>query len=138
LAGILAVLIVFSLLLGRALWIAIRTEDMFSRLLIIGCVVMLATALMINLGAAMGMLPTKGMPMPFVSYGGSALFGECILLGLVLSVQRHLPGNKRHEKSTASPRKRSSNNTNRKTATAKSPTPKAPVQAMDKGMEHLF
>ena len=71
---------------------------MFSRLLIIGCMVTLGTALMINLGAAMGLLPTKGMPMPFVSYGGSALFGECILLGLVLSVQRHMPGNKRHEK----------------------------------------
>jgi len=98
LVGILAILIVFTLLLGRAIWLALQTEDMFSRLLIIGCTVTLGTALMINLGAAMGLLPTKGMPMPFVSYGGSALFGECILLGLVFSVQRHTPGNKRHEK----------------------------------------
>jgi len=37
---------------------------MFARLLIIGCVVVIGTALMINLGAAMGMLPTKGMPLP--------------------------------------------------------------------------
>jgi len=98
LVGILALLIVFALLLGRAIWLALRTEDMFSRLLIIGCSVTLGTALMINLGAAMGLLPTKGMPMPFVSYGGSALFGECILLGLVFSVQRHMPGNKRYKK----------------------------------------
>ncbi len=97
LAGILAVLTVFAVLLGRAIWLAIRSGDMFARLLIIGCVVVIGTALMINLGAAMGMLPTKGMPLPFVSYGGSALLGECVLIGFVLSVQRHQPGNKRIE-----------------------------------------
>jgi len=97
LAGILVLLTVFAVLLGRAIWLAIRSGDMFARLLIIGCVVVIGTALMINLGAAMGMLPTKGMPLPFVSYGGSALLGECILIGFVLSVQRHQPGNKRIE-----------------------------------------
>ncbi|MDQ6970338.1 MAG: putative lipid II flippase FtsW [Mariprofundus sp.] len=110
LVGILAILIVFSVLFARALWLALQTEDMFSRLLIIGCTVTLGTALMINLGAAMGLLPTKGMPMPFVSYGGSALFGECILLGLVLSVQRHMPGNKRHEKRSSRQRQSSASN----------------------------
>jgi cell division protein FtsW len=42
----------------------------------------------------MGILPTKGMPIPFFSYGGSALFGNCILIGLILSVQRHQPENR--------------------------------------------
>jgi len=123
LVGILAILIVFTLLLGRAIWLALQTEDMFSRLLIIGCTVTLGTALMINLGAAMGLLPTKGMPMPFVSYGGSALFGECILLGLVFSVQRHTPGNKRHEKRKS-----------RKHSTPSS----APSTLAEKDMEPLF
>ncbi len=132
LAGIISLLIVFSLLLGRAIWLAIHSEDMFSRLLIIGCVMMLGTALMINLGAAMGLLPTKGMPMPFVSYGGSALFGECILMGLVLSIQRHMPGNKRHEKRATTSRKR-------KTAAPKAAA-SAPrrTQPVDDGLEHLF
>jgi len=122
LAGILAILIVFSVLFSRAVWLALRTEDMFSRLLIIGCTVTLGTALMINLGAAMGLLPTKGMPMPFVSYGGSALFGECILLGLVFSVQRHLPGNKRHEKQSRQHKSKA-----------------APAEAMHANpLEHLF
>jgi len=133
LAGILSVLIVFSIMLGRAVWLAIRCEDIFSRLLIIGCVMMLGTALMINLGAAMGLLPTKGMPMPFVSYGGSALFGECILLGLVLSVQRHMPGNKRHEKRATTSRKRKS-----KTAVPKAAASTPRRQTMDDGLEHLF
>ncbi|RLL54990.1 putative lipid II flippase FtsW [Mariprofundus sp. EBB-1] len=125
LVGIISLLILFSVLLGRAIWLAIRCEDMFSRLLIIGCVVMLGTALMINLGAAMGLLPTKGMPMPFVSYGGSALFGECILLGLVLSVQRHMPGNKRHGKRATTSQQR------------KSTMPASTTPSQD-GLEHLF
>ncbi len=95
LVGILSLLAVFCLLLGRSIWLALRCESMYQRLLIIGCVVLFGTALMINLGAAMGLLPTKGMPMPFVSYGGSALIGECALMGLVFSVQRHQPGNRR-------------------------------------------
>jgi len=95
LVGIVSIILVFAVLLGRGIWLALHTVDMFARLLIMGCVVVLAAALMINLGAAMGLLPTKGMPLPFVSYGGSALFGECVLMGLLLSVQRHQPGNKR-------------------------------------------
>jgi len=138
LVGILTLLIVFSLMLGRALWIAIRAEDLFSCLLIIGSVVMLGTSFMINLGAAMGLLPTKGMPLPFVSYGGSALFGECILMGLVLSVQRHLPGNKRLEEHSPAPRKR----TVKKAVSSKLHTPSEPRLTSnpqpEKGLEHLF
>jgi len=124
LIGILSILLVFTILLGRGIWLAIKASDMFSRLLIIGCVVVLGTALMINLGAAMGLLPTKGMPLPFVSYGGSALLGECVLIGLVLSVQRHQPSNKR---------------TARKKATRNQKTRNQPVMpTADEGLEHLF
>jgi len=115
LIGMVSLILVFAVLLGRAIWLALYSADMFARLLIIGCVVVLGTALMINLGAAMGLLPTKGMPLPFVSYGGSALFGECVLIGLVLSVQRHQPGNKRLEKRQTS-RTRNSKGTSKKTS----------------------
>lgn len=127
LVGIVSLILVFAVLLGRAIWLALQSTDMFSRLLIIGCVVVLGTALMINLGAAMGLLPTKGMPLPFVSYGGSALFGECVLIGLVLSVQRHQPGNKRIEKPQTSRAKSRKN-------TTKKPT----LAAADAGLEHTF
>ncbi len=96
LIGTLGLIAVFALLLGRGLWLAMRHEDMFPRLLILGCTLLIGFAFIINLGAAMGILPTKGMPMPFVSYGGSALIGECILIGLILSVQRRSAGNQRH------------------------------------------
>lgn len=126
LVGILAVITVFAVLLGRCIWLAIKSGDMFARLLIIGCVVVIGTALMINLGAAMGLLPTKGMPLPFVSYGGSALLGECVLIGFVLSVQRHQPGNKHIEKRISrSQRNKKAGSVSRKVS-------------VNDGMEHQF
>jgi len=131
LIGIISLILVFAILLGRCISLALQASDMFSRLLVIGCVVVLGAAVMINLGAVMGLLPTKGLPLPFISYGGSALFGECVLIGLVLSVQRHQPGNKRLEKRQASRAKRS-NETSKKTG-------KEPAMASaDTGLEHLF
>jgi len=126
LIGIVSLILVFAVLLGRGIWLALHTTDMFARLLIMGCVVVLAAALMINMGAAMGLLPTKGMPLPFVSYGGSALFGECVLMGLLLSVQRHQPGNKRIEGKAGRIKH-------------KKPARKKPAMASaDAGLEHLF
>jgi len=93
LIGTLSVIIVFAVLLGRGLWLAIHYDDMFPRLLTLGCTLLIGFAFIINLGAAMGIMPTKGMPMPFVSYGGSALIGACTLIGLILSAQRQQKDN---------------------------------------------
>jgi len=125
LLGILSLIMLFGLMLGRGIWLAIHTQEMFSRLLILGCIMILGVAFIINLGAAMGLLPTKGMPMPFVSYGGSALIGECVLLGLVLSVQRHQGGNKRLLK-------REQGGSGKLAKKAKA------IQSSDDGMEHQF
>jgi len=94
LAGTLALLILFAILIGRSLQLALRANDAFARLLVLGATLLIAISCMINLGAVMGILPTKGMPIPFFSYGGSALFGNSILIGLILSVQRHHPDNR--------------------------------------------
>ncbi|MDX8401471.1 MAG: putative lipid II flippase FtsW [Mariprofundaceae bacterium] len=101
LVGTLALIASFALLLGRALAMAMRSRDDFARLLVLGCTLLIGFAFFINLGAAMGLLPTKGMPMPFISYGGSALLGDCLLIGLILAIQRHEPANLRQ----SSPRK---------------------------------
>lgn len=97
LIGILTLIALFSMLCWRGFRIAMLAEKMFSRLLVMGATLLLAFSFMINLGASMGIFPTKGMPMPFVSYGGSALIGSCILVGLIFSVQRHLPAQKEHQ-----------------------------------------
>ncbi|MDQ6987671.1 MAG: putative lipid II flippase FtsW [Mariprofundaceae bacterium] len=93
LLGMLALILIFGLLLWRGMALARQVGDTFQRLVVVGCVTLLATTFFINLGAAMGVMPTKGMPMPLMSYGGSALFGTCILLGFIFSVQRHQPHN---------------------------------------------
>jgi len=89
LIGILTLITVFAVLLWRGFKVAKNADTIFTRLLALGCTVLLASAFIINFGAAMGIFPTKGMPMPFVSYGGSALIGSCMLAGLIFSVQRH-------------------------------------------------
>jgi len=91
--GMFALILLFGVLLMRGMQLARRSGEVFQRLVVVGCVTLLGTTFFINLGAAMGVMPTKGMPMPLMSYGGSALFGSCILLGLIFSVQRHQPQN---------------------------------------------
>ena len=134
LMGTLAVIIVFAVLLGRCIWLALQCEEMFHRLLILGCTLIIGLAFIINLGAAMGIFPTKGMPMPFVSYGGSALIGECILIGLILSVQRHRPNNVKMESKPARQTKRKV----RKTVKEPGRGRKNVEGPMDEGLGRLF
>ncbi|MDX8411364.1 MAG: putative lipid II flippase FtsW [Mariprofundaceae bacterium] len=100
LIGVMGLLIVFMLLLWRGMRLVYVAEQSFARLLSLGCVMMLGLSFIINMGAAMGMLPTKGMPMPILSYGGSALIGSFFLLGLLFSIQRHQPVNRRRGEAT--------------------------------------
>jgi len=99
LVGILTLIAVFTVLLVRGFIIAKRADTTFTRLLVLGCTLLLAAAFIINFGAAMGIFPTKGMPMPFISYGGSALIGSCMLAGLIFSVQRHQDAKKVNKRS---------------------------------------
>ncbi|MDX8396496.1 MAG: putative lipid II flippase FtsW [Mariprofundaceae bacterium] len=89
LLGVVALLTIFGILLWRGFLLSFRANATFERLLALGCTLLIAFSCLINLGAVMGILPTKGMPIPFFSYGGSALFGSCILIGFLLSIQIH-------------------------------------------------
>ncbi len=95
LIGTLSLILLFGIILWRGMRLARHVKDIYQRMLVLGSVTLLAVTFLINMGAAMGIMPTKGMPMPLLSYGGSALLGTCILLGLIFSVQRHLPENVR-------------------------------------------
>lgn len=64
------------------------TEDKFGQLLIGGVVVWIAVQTMVNLGSMVALLPLTGVPLPFISYGGSALVAQWLAVGLVLSVCR--------------------------------------------------
>jgi len=91
LIGTAGLIIIFGIIIMRGLQLAMRCEQTFERLLAMGCTLLIGISFFINLAAVMGMIPTKGMPIPFFSYGGSALFGNCILMGLLLGIHRHLP-----------------------------------------------
>ncbi len=82
------VIALFVLLIFQGARLAARTADPFGYFLGIGIVVMLALQSVINVGVSIGALPTKGLPLPFISYGGSALVFNLIAIGLLLNISR--------------------------------------------------
>jgi len=89
LIGGLAVLAGFSVLLWRGLVIADRAPDRFGSLLATGLTMFLVGQGLINMGVVLGILPTTGIPLPFVSAGGSSLLAGMAAVGLLLSVSQH-------------------------------------------------
>ncbi|MGH7265163.1 MAG: putative lipid II flippase FtsW [Candidatus Rokuibacteriota bacterium] len=89
-----AVLIVggFALLLWRGIRIGLRVADPFGALTAIGITAMLATQALVNLGVVVGLLPTKGLPLPFVSFGGSSLLVAMAGVGVLLNISQHQHG----------------------------------------------
>src|SRR5215467_14932139 len=74
LVGGMAVIILFGIFLWRGTRAAVRTQDTFGRFLAVGITSMIVLQAFINISVVLGMMPTKGIPLPFVSYGGSSLF----------------------------------------------------------------
>ncbi|MEM9083642.1 MAG: FtsW/RodA/SpoVE family cell cycle protein, partial [Planctomycetota bacterium] len=74
-----------------ALFTAGVSKDPFGRIIVVGFVGMLATQAMINIGMTLGLLPITGMTLPFVSYGGSSLLMNFVMVGLILSVGLRRP-----------------------------------------------
>ena len=69
----------------RASW---RTEDVFGRYLAVGITSMVVLQAFINISVVLGMLPTKGIPLPLVSYGGSSLFVTLACVGVLLNITK--------------------------------------------------
>ena len=87
--GGLLVLGAFFLLIFGCLKVASKASDRFGAMLAIGVSVLLMTHVFINIGMTIGITPITGLPLPFLSYGGSFMISCFILLGLVQSVYRH-------------------------------------------------
>jgi cell division protein FtsW len=78
----------FGLLLWRGIRIGLRVPDPFGALLAFGVTALLATQAAVNLGVVVGLFPTKGLPLPFVSSGGSSLLVAMAAVGLLLNVSQ--------------------------------------------------
>jgi cell division protein FtsW len=91
LAGVLGVMLLFGIVVWRAFRIARQAErvgELYGARLAQGLGVLLGLQAMINMGVNMGVLPTKGLTLPLVSYGGSSVVASCIAVGLLLMVDR--------------------------------------------------
>jgi rod shape determining protein RodA len=84
--GATAVLLLFGLILWRAFRIALLSKDPFGTFLGVGVGAMIAIQVFVNIGMTIGIMPITGIPLPFVSYGGSALVADLIGVGLLLNV----------------------------------------------------
>lgn len=86
--GMLCLVAAFSLVVVRGLRAAMRAPNEYGTYIAIGITFFVGAQAFTNLAVAMGMLPTKGLVLPFISYGGSALLVNCAAVGILLNVSR--------------------------------------------------
>jgi len=79
----------FAVLIWRGLRIGLRAPEPFGTYLALGITLLIATQTLVNLGVVTGLLPTKGLPLPFVSFGGSALLMTMLSTGVLLNISQH-------------------------------------------------
>src|SRR5699024_2311868 len=89
LIGTTTILILFMLLIWRGIRIALHAPDMFSSLYACGIVFMIAFQVIINIGVATSIMPVTGMPLPFISAGGSSLVFLMGGVGILLNISKH-------------------------------------------------
>jgi cell division protein FtsW len=86
--GALLIIVVFVIIIWRGFYIAIHAKDQFGKLLAGGIITFLAMQIIINLAAQTALLPLTGIPLPFISYGGSALIINLTAIGILLNIAR--------------------------------------------------
>jgi cell division protein FtsW len=87
--GATTIVALFAILIWRGLRIGLRAPDPFGGYLAIGITMLIATQTLVNLGVVTGLLPTKGLPLPFISFGGSALLVTLLSTGVLLNISQH-------------------------------------------------
>ena len=89
LLGTLSVLVLFGMLAWRGLSISLRAPDPFGRHLAFGLTMMIIIQAMVNMAVVTGLLPTKGLTLPFLSYGGSSLVANLAAVGILWNISRN-------------------------------------------------
>lgn len=86
--GVFFVTLVFGFLMARGFQIAMNSKDRLRQVVALGVTLSLALNIFINMGVVLGLLPTKGLTLPFLSYGGSSLISTCFAIGLLLNIEK--------------------------------------------------
>ncbi len=95
LIGALIVIFVFAVFLWRGMRAALRAPDRFGLLLGVGIVVGIVAQALLNMSVVLALLPTKGIPLPFISYGGSSLVPTLAGVGILLNISQFAGANRR-------------------------------------------
>jgi cell division protein FtsW len=100
LIGVTAVIGLFTLLILRGFRSCYRAPDLFGTYLALGITVLMAVQTLLNMGVVMGLLPTKGSTLPFISYGGTSLVINLMAVGILLNIssQDAGSGNENHDR----------------------------------------
>jgi len=92
LIGTLTVLLIFALFLWRGIRISLLAPDRFGMLLSLGLVTAIVAQALFNISVVLSLVPTKGIPLPFISYGGSSLVPTLAAVGILLNISQHATG----------------------------------------------
>jgi len=87
--GVSAVIFLFLVLIWRGIRVSLRSPDLYGTYLSLGIALIIGVQVVINMGMASGLLPTKGLPMPFISVGGSSLLISMVSIGVLLNISEH-------------------------------------------------
>ena len=84
--GALLVVVLFAVFMYRAMRTAVLTHDNFARFIATGIAAMIGVQALFNISVVLALLPTKGIPLPFISYGGTSLFITLATTGVLLNI----------------------------------------------------
>ncbi len=107
--GVMVLLGLFGALFARLRIVIERTQDMFSRLVVAGILAWFSTQMIINVGAMVGLLPLKGITLPFVSYGGTSVLFVGAALGLVFQISHYTSFSARNVQKSSNGQSRTNN-----------------------------
>lgn len=88
LIGVLGVIVLFMIFIQQGLKIIKNAADKFGYFLALGLVLMISLRAIINIGVSCGVMPTKGLPLPFISYGGSSFIFDLVSVGILINIAR--------------------------------------------------
>jgi cell division protein FtsW len=89
LIGALGILACFGVIAWRGMRIAMRAQDAFGTFVALGLTTMIVLQAFVNISVVLGLLPTKGIPLPLVSHGGSSLLVNLLGMGILLNISQH-------------------------------------------------
>ena len=84
--GVIVIIVLFGILIIRGIKVALDASDLYSSYLALGLTCLIGLQVLVNIGVVMGLLPTKGLTLPLISYGGSSLVLNLLSIGILLNI----------------------------------------------------